>query len=391
VVNERYAVDKGLQQSISRLEFLGLGAAVGAGLLLPGCGGDDDEGAGTGGSQAAATPTTPAKKPDQLIVRAWSGSFQEAMAAGPGTTFTAETGIPIKWDLSDSSVSFAQAQTAIRAGNRPPFDVMWNTSVNGYLSIAQDLLTPLDPEIVTNIKDLNTGIAQPPDGSWGYTGLYGYSVPIMYRSDASVGPFETWEDLWDPKYKKSVAMCNVIVCSISTVAKMVDVDITTPDVDMTPVFDKFAELQPNVARLGDDAAMVQSLSTGQAPIVWGLIADGLAAKASGAPVKWTVPEEGATVDRDVIWVCGNIPDEVAYYGQIFVNHALSADNQFLLADKLGAVPVNLNTKLPEYMVGDPAFPFTTEEVEKYAIVVPTDVLAENNSEWQTQFDQALKA
>jgi hypothetical protein len=63
----------------------------------------------------------------------------------------------------------------------------------------------------------------------------------------------------------------------------------------------------------------------------------------------------------------------------------------LLADKLGAVPVNLNTKLPEYMVGDPAFPFTTEEVEKYAIVVPTDVLAENNSEWQTQFDQALKA
>lgn len=375
-----------LGRATNRREFLAgsFTSAASLSLLAAGCGGD-------GGSSTSTALTKPATTPDRLSVRVYGGIFEKAFEQSAARTFTEETGIELVFDRTPDSESFTQIQTAIRSGAEPPVDVSWNTSTNGYLSMKQNLLAPLDPAIVTNLKRLNKAIAQPPDGSWGYAGAYGYSVPINFRSDLVDGTkLRSWNALWDPEFKDTIALCDIIICHIGMVAKLVGVELSG-DPDMTPVFNKYRELRPNLASVTTPEQQVQSFKSGDSPLLVTLAASGREAEAAGIDVDYAAPTEGIPVDRDCFWVQSNIPEARAYYGQVLINHVLDPANQAILAGELGVTPVNVDTKLPSYQLENPRlYPFTEDEVERYAIITPTDVLAAHQTEWQTEFEKAVK-
>ena len=371
----------------ARRRFLELAATAGAaGMIsrLPGL------------ESPARAATVPDKKPDKIIMRTWGEPWNTLMGEGPGRTFTEETGIPVEFDLTDESPIQTKVRSAIRAGGRPPVDVVNNTTANGYLSARQDLIVPLNPEIVTYLNEVTPEVSLPTaslpvtDAGWPYVKVYSYTTPIVYAKDrVDPSTITSWEDLFDPRFEGRIGVEDYYYEVTMPLAKMLGVDPRV-DPNLTPVWDKLAQLKPNIGAIVNAEALSKVIASGEIDLFVALVGNALAARDLGADVDWLVPKEGVYLASDCVYVLKNLPPETEYYAQVFVNHLLSPANQTLLSDGFGVIPVHPQATLPDYMNGDPAFPFTKEQIEKYAIITPEDLQAQSQAKWQAAYDRVLR-
>jgi putative spermidine/putrescine transport system substrate-binding protein len=251
--------------------------------------------------------------------------------------------------------------------------------------------------VATNLNSITESVAKPPelpsDDGWQYVNLYSFMIPVIIRTD-KVKPDEiqSWEDLFDPKYKKAIEWDQQYASTAFAIAKLLGVEPSADDAaSMDPVWEKIATAKPNIAILGDDAASVKALTEGEVSISIHGVFDKIEAEAAGAPVANVVPKEGALILGDSVYIHKNIPPESAYYAQVFINECLTAENQTKIADALGVIPVNPDATLPEYMKEEPrVFPVTEEQIAESAIVAPIPAMAKNQDQWQASFDEAVK-
>ena len=344
----------------------------------------------------ARAATKPDKKPDKIIMRTWGEPWNTIMAAGPGRSFTEETGIPVVFDLTDENPIQTKVRSAIRAGDRPPVDIVNNTSANGYLSVRQDLIVPLSTEIVTYLGEITPEVSLPTsslpvtDAGWPYVKVYSYTTPIVYAKDrVDPSTIKSWEDLFDPRFKGRIGVEDYYYEVTMPLAKMLGVD-PRKDPKLTPVWDKLAKLKPNIGAIVNAEALSKVIASGEIDMFVALVGNAIAARDLGADVGWLVPKEGVYLASDCVYVLKNLPPETEYYAQVFVNHLLSPANQSLMTKEFGTIPVHPQATLPDFMVGDPAFPVTPEQIAKYAIITPEDLQATNQANWQAAYDRILK-
>jgi spermidine/putrescine-binding protein len=374
-----------LDSVISRRGVLQGGLLAGLGLALGACGDDGGATTSTSGGSGASVPKT---KPDKLVVRAWGDPWSTNIQKYAGKAFTDETGIKVEYDLSDAGEIQAKVKRALAAGRRPPVDIVYTIATQAYTADVQKLLTPLDPEIVTNF-DAMTAPGKPVNGTT-YVNLYSYSMPVIFNSkETSFAEGASWTELADPKYRGGLCAGIGFQAMLYPYAKMLGLDLATDD--LQPVWDQIAKLQPNVSVVGDDTVFIETMKSGDSTIGSALVGDALAMRDGGVDVKWVVPKEGAGLLADSMYVCRGLPDDVTYYSQVFINKVIDAKLQTQWCEKVGAVPTNKDAKPAEFMLGDPAFPFTDEEVEKYAIPEPVALAAEKFDEWNTEYTAVIKA
>jgi spermidine/putrescine-binding protein len=218
-------------------------------------------------------------------------------------------------------------------------------------------------------------------------------IPVIVRTD-KVDPksITSWNDLFDPKYKGAIEWDSQYASTAFAVAKTLGI---TPQensaASMDPVWAKIATAKPNIAILGDDAASVKALTSGEVDISIHGVFDKIEAEKAGAPVANVIPKEGALILGDSVYIHKGIPPESAYYAQVFINECLSAPQQTKIADTLGVIPVNPNATLPAYMKKEPrVFPATEAEIKASAILAPIPAMARNQDAWQAAFDKAVK-
>ena len=370
--------------------------------LLAGCGDDDDAGTDGGGGDAgagggSAVVDKPDSKPSSLTVRIWAGPLKDGIAESCGASFTDKTGIPIKWDTSDEGAIHTKVNNAIRAGERPPVDVSFQLQTRGYLSGVQKLVVPISPKVATNLDVVNESVSKPPelpsDEGWDYANVYSFMIPVIVRTDrVDPSSIKSWEDLFDPRFKDAIEWDQQYASTAFSVAKLLGVEPSEDDAaSMDPVWEKIATAKPNIAILGDDAASVKALTEGEVDISIHGVFDKIEAEAAGAPVANVVPKEGALLLGDAVYIHKGIPDESAYYAQVFINECLGAEQQTKIADSLGVIPVNPDATVPGYMEKEPkVFPLTEDQIAASAILAPIPAMARNQDAWQSAFDQAVK-
>jgi spermidine/putrescine-binding protein len=372
---------------VSRRGVLAGGAAAALGVALAACG-DSGGGGASSSSSSAAAPKVPKTKPDKLVVRAWGDPWSTNIQKYAGKAFTDETGIKVDYDLSDAGEIQAKVKRALAAGNRPPVDVVYTIATQAYTADVQKLLVELNPEIVTNFDKL-TSPGKPVNGST-YVNLYSYSMPVIFNpKETSFPKGGSWAELADPKYKGGLYAGVGFQAMLYPYAKMLGLELGKDD--LKPVWDQIAKLQPNVSTVGDDTVFIETMKSGDAVIGSALVGDALAVKDGGTKVKWLVPKEGAGLLADSMYVCRGLPDDVTYYAQVFINKVIDAQLQTQWCEKVGTVPTNKDAKPAQFMLGDPAFPFTDEEIQKYAIPEPVAVVAENFDAWNTEYTAVIKA
>lgn len=350
---------------------------------------------------ATTTATTgalaePATKPDRLVIRIWSGDQEKVYSDTAAARFTADTGIPIVWDTTDEAVSYAKLNQEMSAGQRPSADASFNAQQRAYTNAARGWTIPINPELVPNLADVTTETAAPPgsgDGAWDYVNPYTLSVPFIVRTDLiAQDALANWDDLFKPELRGSLAVDTIYSSTAFGVAQSMGVDpADNPPAGMEPVWSRMSELRPNLAQLGSNADVVTALTSGSVKAAISNSGSGIQAQNAGAPIALVAPSDGLYVVGDSYYVHKGIPDENAYYAQVFANYLLDREVQSEVADRLGLIPVNLDATVPAYMAENPGvFPRTSEDLAAVkAIVAPVELMAKNDEAWQKAFDGAI--
>ena len=336
----------------------------------------------TGTGNANGTTVEP-PKPDKLIVRTWGGPWRTTYSEGPAASFTKKTGIPVEFDGTDFNEIQVKIQQSVSAGQRPPVDVVGSIESNSFAAQVQGISAPLDLHLLTNLNELSSFAM--PEGAKNYINVSTYSQPLIYDpKQVTLSDNVSWEEIFDSKYAGKLFLTDTPESLLLPVAKMMGLDVASDD--LTPAFNKIAELKNNISAIGDEEEFIAGIEAGEVSIGITLVATAL--EIGG--LKWVVPKEGAVVSAESYYIAKGLPDNVTYWSQVFINEILSVPNQEMIAENIGEVPVNLKASVPDFMNGDPAFPFTDEDFANYGIVVPVELAARNKSKWQAAYTAAIQ-
>ena len=259
------------------------------------------------------------------------------------------------------------------------------------LADAQKLASPLDPAVVSNYRRADVAPARLSPATPAYVHIYWYSFPFIFATDRiQPPPSISWNDLYDSTYAGRLHADYLYTGAIYPLAKIVGVDVRTQD--MAPVWDKLTQLQPTIGSVGDDTIFIEAMKSGEVDFGYTLAANALALQDAGVAVDLVAAAEGVSVTVDSMYVPKLVPDDVAYWAQTFINTVLDAKQQTDFCGALAAVPTNKTSTPADFMTANPAvYPFTDEEIAKYALVEPLDVAAQNNDDWQAKYNQAVGA
>lgn len=369
-------------------------ASVLAMTSIMACGSSEDSTAA--GTTSTGVPSEPVTKPDRLVIRIWSGDQEKVYAETAAAKFTEETGIQIVWDTTDEAVSYAKLNQEMSSNQRPSADASFNAQQRAYTNAARKWTIPINPELAPNLEKVTTETAAPPDhtdGPWAYVNPYTLSVPFIVRTD-EIDPatVKTWDDLFKPELAQSLAVDTIYSSTAFGFAQSMGVDpAQNPPAGMDPVWARISELRPNLAQLGSNADVVTALTNGSVKLAISNTGTGIQAQNAGAPVALVAPSDGLYVVGDAYYIHKGIPDENAYYAQVFANYLLDPEVQSVVADRLGLIPVNPEATVPGYMSDNVAvFPRTADDLAAVkAIVAPVPLMAKNDETWQKAFDAAI--
>jgi putative spermidine/putrescine transport system substrate-binding protein len=350
----------------------------------------------TSSSSSSSSTAEPATKPDRLVIRIWSGDQEKVYADTAAAKFTEETGIPIVWDTTDEAVSYAKLNQEMQANQRPSADASFNAQQRAYINAARGWTIPINPELAPNLAKVTAETAAPPDhgdGAWAYVNPYTLTVPFIVRTDlVDPATLKTWDDLFKPELAQSLAVDTIYSSTAFGFAQSMGIDpAENPPAGMDPVWAKISEIKPNLAQLGSNADVVTALTNGSVKVAISNTGSGIQAQNAGAPVALVAPSDGIYVVGDAYYIHKGIPDENAYYAQVFANYLLDPEVQSVVADKLGLIPVNPDATVPAYMADNKAvFPRSAEDLDAVkAIVAPVPLMAKNDEAWQKAFDAAI--
>lgn len=328
------------------------------------------------------------KKPKEIIVRAWGGSWGDAIKAGVADGFTQATGIKVRLDFTEDNEIKPKIWAAIDQGRVPPIHVNWDTTTNATISALRGATVDLSD--LSNLKGL-LPLAKPV-GFEGYpmVNTYAYVYVCAYRSEAFPdGPPESWTVLLDPKFKGRVALYDdgigfnpiAVIAGGGTLADIPD--------NMEPGYEFYRKLKANKPLLGEDADFTTWFQKKEIDLACTISVNARAAKQSGIDVAWTVPKEGCKVDTDGLWVPKGLPVNEEYWAKEFINFALTKEAQQKWCSMLGLPPVFPGIDPPADLVGDVSYPTKPEDFKKL-VSISSKVLVENQPKWFAKFNEIFQ-
>lgn len=323
------------------------------------------------GCRAATGDDAAGSNSGSLSVNSFGGVWQEGLEKTVVTPFESESGTKVGLTTALGS----EALTLIR-GDSAVFDVAYMDLAIVEQAKEAGLLQTIDLGKVPNAGDLYP-LAVDEENYWlAYiTSMSG----IAYNTDQVTEAPTSWEDLWDDKYAGHVAISNVAGTVgyqfLVQAAKMNGGDETNID----PGFEAIERLMPNVVSIYNTPdEMSRLLTSGEAWIgPWYADRTG-ALKASGAPVAFVEPEEGAiavistmVIPKDAVNVEG---------AHEYINFQLAADvnSEFVQATGLG--PVNAQSELPQSYLDENYVPYGEEQVDKLQ-AFDSAAISKNLSAW----------
>ena len=328
------------------------------------------------------------EKPAEIIVRAWGGSWVEALKAGVSDPFTKATGIAVRHDLTEDNEIQPKVWAAVAQKRTPPIHINWDTTTNATKSALRGVTEDLSD--LSNLKGV-TDLAKPV-GLDGYpiVNTYGYVYVLAYRPEAFPdGPPTSWKAMLDPKFKGRIALYNDGIgfhfpAQVAGGGKLEDI----PG-NMQPAWDFIAKIKEQQPLLGEDPDFTTWFQNGEIDLACTISTNAREAKKNGVKIAWVVPEEGAKFDTDGLWIPKGLPENELYWAKQYINHAITKDAQQIWLDGLGLPGVVPGLTPPADLVGDPSYPTEAKDFE-HLIRISSKIQVENESEWFGKFKAIMQ-
>lgn len=267
----------------------------------------------------------------KLTVQIWGTTWQSVIQS-ISEAFQKRTGVSVAAVTQSSSGEGLVRLQSMR--QKPTIDVWFTTSpVANRASNDTELFAPIPSQGMSNLS-----LIDPSAHSKYWVAAYYYPVGIIYRPDMVKEPIKSWEDLWDKRFAKKLALPNMNMYQAAML--MVAAEMNGGGIDnIEPGFDALAKLRPNVALFyGSDAQARQALAQGEASVLVGPPSQAKRVRDQGVEVKMISPKP-APMSFDVMMIVKSGNEATAAQ---FIDFVGSTEMQRLISEKLGMGPVNKN-------------------------------------------------
>ncbi|HEV7436811.1 MAG TPA: ABC transporter substrate-binding protein [Pseudorhizobium sp.] len=299
-------------------------------------------GAGLAGASMLAMPSILRAQDPSLKVGVYGGYFKDSFDKNIFPEFTKATGIAVESVAEPTGEAWlVQLEQAARAGQAPA-DVSMMSQVSLLKGMSTDLWAPLDMAKIENASGLiDTFINKYPDGRVAGIGAVSWYITLVTNTDVYPEAPTSWAALWDPANADKLGLLalvsNSFLLEVTAKTHFGSTDVLATEEGILKVFDKLAEVKPNV-RLWyrDEAQFEQALKSGEIPMgQYYHDVTGLAA-ADGNPVRSTFPTEGGIRDSGS-WALSRASEKVEE-AHTFINYMCQPEIQAILSRKVGTSP-----------------------------------------------------
>jgi putative spermidine/putrescine transport system substrate-binding protein len=317
---------------------------------------------------------------DKLVVSTWGGSFKDLIDEAIGKQFTQETGVEVEYVTGGTIDRLNKAKLAGTAES----DLTFTTSHVGWLYTHDKLFETLDMSKIPNAVNLVHQARLSPShiGVWGYVYTIGYRPDLVPKGET----FASWEDLWKPELKGTLALPDWDPSHIIAVsAKLAGSDAEHWEKGE----DKLKALIPNIKSFyTNDANSQQLIATGETPVQVMLSMNAYHMMEEGVNIKLAIPEEGAVLGVDAMGInTGSKHADLAYK---FMNIALSPDVQAKIAKINRGSPVVTNAHVDPEIAKLPGM-LTTPAQWDATLNIDPELRADKSAEWRKWFSENIMA
>lgn len=295
---------------------------------------------------------------DEFTMVSYGGATGEPHRFFLADPFEEEWGASV--ELVPSSGPEVLAQIEAAAGD-PPYDTI-PLDVGPQIEWSQRGVLEETPSVddVPNLADVYTEYM---DDTYGYGVPATYSViGIAYNPEVVTDPPTSWADLWDPKYEGLVGIPTPVSSLGRGFVWMAGRLNGGDESSIDPAFEQLEALRPNLSVIAaNPPALATLFERGEIAIAPLWNNNTAALKATGYPVEWIAPEDGAIVVQSTMNIVTGAPCQDMLHD--YLNRVLSVEYQ----EQAAAAPyyfgpTNRNVEVPEE---SRAFlPSTPEEVEQ---------------------------
>lgn len=237
----------------------------------------------------------------------------------------------------------------LRGGSAGNYDVISPSSDVATSIVAAGLAAPLDLSKMPSYSQLSPQLTSLPlvrvkEQVFGVPFMWGPD-PIIYDATAFAKPPDSWNAMWDPKYKGKVSVWDDL-STVYMAAQVLGFDKPDPsqlynltDEQLEAVKKKLLELKPNVRKMWATGGELTNLFESHEVVIamgWPLNTADL--KKANFPVGETIPKENTTGWIDHLMItAGSENKELAVK---FLEYMIEAKTQKLVTDKTHYVPAN---------------------------------------------------
>jgi spermidine/putrescine-binding protein len=260
----------------------------------------------------------------------------------------------------------------LRGGSAGNYDVISPSSDVATLITKAGLAAPLDLSKIPSYNQLSAQLTSLPlvraNGQvYGVPFMWGPD-PIIYDTTAFPQPPDSWNVMWDPKYKGKVSVWDDL-STVYMAAQVLGYDKPDPsqlynlsDEQLEAVKKKLLELKPNVRKMWATGGELTNLFESHEIVIamgWPLNTADL--KKAGFPVGETIPKENTTGWIDHLMItAGSENKELAHK---FLEYMIEAKTQKLVTDKTNYVPAN--PQAGQFMTADEVKVRHLDDVDNY--------------------------
>ena len=206
--------------------------------------------------------------------------------------------------------------------------------------IKEGLLQKIDKENIQNLKEMNeSDMGQPYDLNNDYTVPYmNGTIGIIYNKDLVSEKVDSWDIMWNEKYKKQIFVLDAQRDAIGMALKKLGYSLnTTNEKELEEAKNLLIEQKPLVLKYGADEVK-DLMTSGEASIAMIWSGEGLTLADENENLEYVIPKEGANYWLDSWAIPANANDKET--AEKFINFVSGKDNAYKIAEEIGYTTPN---------------------------------------------------
>jgi len=206
--------------------------------------------------------------------------------------------------------------------------------------IQEGLLQKIDKDKIPNLAEMNeSDMGKPYDPNNEYTVPYmNGTVGIIYNKDLVDDPVDSWNIMWNEKYKKQIFVLDAQRDAIGMALKKLGYSLnSTNEKELEEAKKILIEQKPLVLKYGADEVK-DLMTSGEAAIAMIWSGEGLTLADENENLEYVIPKEGANYWLDSWAIPTNANDKAT--AEEFINFVSGKDNAYKIAEEIGYTTPN---------------------------------------------------